>query len=102
MLANSKKAKSCQYHGSLLRLMSTSLCPIGATCPALYNAAQETGQPLYGATVLTAGAAPAFTPPAAFAPGGTNCALTLNLISSPGGCAMASVWVLTISTDFLK
>jgi len=90
MLANSKKAKTCQYHGSLLRLMSTSLCPIGATGPALYNAAQETVQPSYGATALPGNAA-AFTPPAAFAPGWTNCALTLNLISSPGGCAMVSV-----------
>src|SRR5204863_3440793 len=53
-------------------------------------------------------ALPAFAGPTAAgalgagAPGVSNCARTLNLISSPVACAIGSACVLTISTDRLK
>ena len=66
-------------------------------CEALHSASPEE---CLGATDLVAAAFPpaALSLPAAAAPGGRNCALRMNLISSPGAVEITSVWVLTIST----
>src|SRR5262245_35117992 len=107
-------AKICEYHGSLLRLISTRVpSPYRGSppqplsffraracfvCNALPDALLEgapngaCGRRLRGRTRVTRGPAPGYW----------NCALTLNVISWPAGCEIDSVCVLMISTDRLK
>src|SRR5882672_7721269 len=98
-IASSTNAPSWAYHGSFVRLSSIGpgyLALSGTlhrrvTVP-LRTITRTFYQPLvFGASAGLAGAS-----------GGANCARMLNFRSSPGGVAIVSVVVLTMSIDFLK